>query len=167
MAINISEFAALMDIPGASFVVRDIGFARNPRGEAGSSHHYTGAGLAVSRYSRNPALAWLFIQWATLAATQVIVALDPLALGTPTRKGVFEHPAVKTLINEGTIRHFDAVKAAMDAGEINFKPGFPNWDSIEGLLFTKLHEAVTGDITPREALNEVKRFSDENGPFSF
>ncbi len=167
MAINISEFASLMDTPGISFVIRDIGFAKNPRGEAGSSHHYTGAGLAVSRYSRNPALAWLFIQWATLAATQVIVALDPLALGTPTRKRVFEDPHVKTLINEGTIRHFDPVKAAMDAGEINFKPGFPNWDSIEGLLFTKLHEAVLKQVTPREALNEVKRLSDESGPFAF
>ena len=167
MSLNISEFAALMDTPGQSFVVRDIAFAKNPRGESGSSHHYTGAGLAVSRYSRNPGLAWLFIQWATLAATQVIVALDPLALGTPTRKGVFEHPNVKTLINQGTIRHFDTVKAAMDAGEINFKPGFPNWDSIEATLFTKLHEAVLEQITPREALNEVKRLSDETGPFAF
>jgi ABC-type glycerol-3-phosphate transport system substrate-binding protein len=167
MAINISEFASLMDTPGASFVVRDMAFAKNPRGESGSSHHYTGAGLAVSRYSNNPGLAWLFVQWATLAATQVIVALDPLALGTPTRNSVFEHPEVKTMINEGTIRHFDTVKAAMDDGEINFKPGFPNWDSIEGLLFTKLHEAVLEQITPRDALNEVKRLSDESGPFSF
>ncbi|MCZ6648993.1 MAG: extracellular solute-binding protein [Thaumarchaeota archaeon] len=167
MSLNISEFAASMDIPGQSFVVRDIGFAKNPRGEAGSSHHYTGAGLAVSRYSRNPGLAWLFVQWATLAATQVIVALDPLALGTPTRKGVFEDSHVKGLINEGTIRHFDPAKAAFDAGEINFKPGFPNWDSVEALLFTKLHEAVLEQVTPREALNEVKRLSDENGPFTF
>jgi len=167
MAINVSEFASLMDTPGASFVVRDIAFAKNPRGESGSSHHYTGAGLAVSRYSQNPGLAWLFVQWATLAATQVIVALDPFALGTPTRKAVFEHPEVKTMINEGTIRHFDPVKSAMDAGEVNFKPGFPNWDSIEGTLFRKLHEAVLQQISPREALNEVKRFSDERGPFTF
>lgn len=167
MGINLTEFASLMDTPGESFIVRQMGFAKNPRGEAGSSHHYTGAGLGVPKYSKNPEAAWLFIQWATVESMQVHTAIDPRALAVPTRNAVFEHPKVRDVISEGTIRHFDPVKDAIDKGEVNVKPGFPNWESIEGTFMNELHKAVLKEISPKQALDAVRKKSDELGPFSF
>ncbi|MEE6246430.1 MAG: extracellular solute-binding protein [Thermoproteota archaeon] len=160
MSTNFTEFAASMDLPGESVVIRKIGFAKNPKEEV-SSHHYSGAGLAIPRYSRNPGAAWLFIQWATLAATQTLVAMDPNALGTPTRMEVFQNPEVKRIVNEGTIRHFKPVEDILKKGELNVKPGFPSWDRVEGLLMTHLNNAITLKETPREALKAVRKALDE------
>jgi multiple sugar transport system substrate-binding protein len=165
--MNFTEFAADMDVQGESVVVRKIGFDKNPKGEAGQSHHYSGAGLGIPKYSRNPAAAWLFIQWATVAATQVITALDPLALAVPTRRSVFSHPQVQRLISEGTIRHFNVARDVLDQGTVNFKPGFPNWDVAEGILMTNLNSSVLGEMTPRQALKEAKAYIDSRGPFGF
>ncbi len=165
--INLTEFASMMDIPGESYVVRKVGYARNPVGEAGASHHYTGAGLAVPRYSKNPGAAWVFIQWATVAATQLIVAMDPLALSVPTRRSVYEDSHVKELIDEGTIRHFDTVFDAIDKGELNVKPGFPDWDFVEGEMLTQLNLAVRGQISPKEALDIIQKRAEDVGPFTF
>ena len=165
--INLTEFASLMDIPGESYVVRQVGYARNPVGDAGASHHYSGAGLAIPKYSRNPAAAWVFIQWATVASMQLIAAMDPLALAVPTRKSVYENPNVQELVKEGTIRHFDTVKNAIDRDEINIKPGFPKWDSIEGEMLNQLNQVIRGNLSPRDALNIVQKRADDVGPFTF
>ena len=85
----------------------------------------------------------MFIQWATFAATQLIVAMDPLALAVPTRTSVYEDSHVKELVSEGTIRHFNVVKDAIDKGEINIKPGFPLWDNIEGEMMNMLKRKLT------------------------
>ena len=50
---------------------------------------------------------------------------------------------------------------------INFKPGFPNWEVAEGTLMTNLNNAVTGVMTPRQALKETKAYVDTRGPFGF
>jgi multiple sugar transport system substrate-binding protein len=165
--INLTEFASLMDIPGESYVVRDVGYTRNPVGDAGASHHYSGAGLAIPKYSRNPAAAWVFIQWATVSSMQLIAAMDPLALAVPTRNSVYEDPNVQELIKEGTIRHFDTVKNAIDRDEINIKPGFPKWDSIEGEMLNQLNQVIRGNLSPRDALNIVQKRADDVGPFTF
>lgn len=161
--INFSEYAAQMDVQGESIVVRKVGFDKNPKGAAGSSHHYSGAGLAIPKYSKNPAAAWLFLQWATLASTQVIVSLDPLALAVPTRKSVFQHPQVQRLISEGTIRHFNVARDAINQGTINFKPGFPNWQVAEGVLMDNLNKAYVGEMTPREALKGAANHINNQG----
>jgi len=165
--INFTEYGADMDVQGESIVVRKIGFDKNPKGEAGQSHHYSGAGLGVPKYSKNPAAAWLFIQWATVAGMQVVSALDPLALATPTRRSVFSHPQVQKLISEGTIRHFSVAREILDQGKINFKPGFPNWNEAEGILMTNLNNSITGEMTPRQALKDAKAYIDTRGKFGF
>ena len=119
------------------------------------------------RYSNNPAAAWVFIQWATFAATQLIVAMDPLALAVPTRTSVYEDSHVKELVSEGTIRHFNVVKDAIDKGEINIKPGFPLWDNIEGEMMNQLNRAIRGQITSKEALKIIEDRAIDQGPFSF
>ena len=165
--INLTEFASLMDIPGESMVVRDVGYTRNPVGDAGASHHYSGAGLSIPKYSLNPAAAWVFIQWATVSSMQLIAAMDPLALAVPTRNSVYEDSNVQELIKEGTIRHFDTVKNAIDRDEINIKPGFPKWDSIEGEMLNQLNQVIRGNLSPRDALNIVQKRADDVGPFTF
>ncbi|MCS4538960.1 MAG: extracellular solute-binding protein [Thaumarchaeota archaeon] len=165
-AINFTEFAAGMDILGESNVIGKIGFDKNPKGPAGQSHHYSGAGLSVPKYSKNPEAAWLWIQWATIAGMQVIVALDIDALSVPTRKSVFSHPEVQR-VSGGGLRHIRVARDVLDGGLINFKPGFPNWHVAEGVLMENLNQAVSGKISPRQALKEAKDYIDTQGKFSF
>jgi multiple sugar transport system substrate-binding protein len=165
-AINFTEFAAGMDILEESKVVGKIGYDKNPKGPVGQSHHYSGAGLSIPRYSKNPEAAWLWIQWATIAGMQVIVALDQDALSTPTRKSVFAHPEVQR-VGTGGLRHIRVAREVLDKNLINFKPGFPNWHVAEGVLMDKLNQAVSGKIPPRQALKEAKESIDVHGVFSF
>ena len=124
-------------------------------------------GIAIPKYSLNPAAAWVFIQWATVSSMQLIAAMDPLALAVPPRTSVYEDPNVQELIKEGTIRHFDTVKNAIDRDEINIKPGFPKWDSIEGEMLNQLNQVIRGNLSPRDALNIVQKRADDMGPFTF
>ena len=80
---------------------------------------------------------------------------------------VYEDPNVQELIKEGTIRHFDTVKNAIDRDEINIKPGFPKWDSIEGEMLNQLNQVIRGNLSPRDALNIVQKRADDMGPFTF
>ena len=89
------------------------------------------------------------------------------ALAVPTRHSVYEDPNIRELIKEGTIRHFDPVKDAIDRGEINIKPGFPKWDSIEGEMLNQLNQVIRGNLSPRDALNIIQKRADDVGPFTF
>ena len=80
---------------------------------------------------------------------------------------LYEDPNIRELVKEGTIRHFDTVKDAIDRGEINIKPGFPKWDSIEGEMLNQLNQVIRGNLSPRDALNIIQKRADDVGPFTF
>ena len=51
--------------------------------------------------------------------------------------------------------------------ELNVKPGFPDWDFIEGEMLTQLNLAVRGQISPKEALDIIQKRAEDVGPFTF
>jgi multiple sugar transport system substrate-binding protein len=105
--------------------VNETGF-----GEIPGVGHQGGSSLAVSRNSKNPDAAWIFMQWATSADTQVLITT--LGGGTgPTRKSVYDDPRVKAnnRVGPGTTRHLDVVRDTIEY-DMGSEPDLPEWAEL-------------------------------------
>src|SRR5262249_46848566 len=92
--------------------------------------HQGGSSLAVSRYSKNPDAAWLFMQWATCADTQAVIRA--LGGGTgPTGASVYDDPRVlaNAKIGAGTTRHLTVVHETI-AKHMGSEPDLPEWAQL-------------------------------------
>ena len=76
-------------------------------------------------------------------------------------------PGEEQVYFDGSHEDFDTVKNAIDRDEINIKPGFPKWDSIEGEMLNQLNQVIRGNLSPRDALNIIQKRADDVGPFTF
>lgn len=111
--------------PIALRTVKETGF-----GEIPGVGHQGGSSLAVSKYSKNPDAAWLFMQWATCADTQVGITV--LGGGTgPTRSSVYDDPRIKAnaRVGAGTTRHLQVVRETI-ANHMGSEPDLPEWAQI-------------------------------------
>jgi multiple sugar transport system substrate-binding protein len=117
----------------------DCGFNEKP-----NAGHQGGSSIALSRYSRNPEAAWIFLQWATC---REIMTRCTLAGGfAPTRSACFEDPRVraKAKATAGTTRHLEVVKWTID-NAIATEPHFPQWMGYStNELPTELGKLLTG-----------------------
>lgn len=101
--------------------VADAGF-----GEIPNNGHQGGSNLALSRYSKNPDAAWIFMQW---ACSKDIMTRCTLAGGfAPMRLSSFADPRVKAkaVVGAGTTRHLDVVKWTIDNAMAS-EPDMPLW----------------------------------------
>lgn len=99
-------------------------------GETPGVGHQGGSTLAVSRYSKNPDAAWIFMQWATSADTQALITA--LGGGTgPTRTSVYDDPRVKAnaRVGAGTTRHLPIVRETI-ANHMGSEPDLPEWAQL-------------------------------------
>ena len=55
-------YAQWLEDPQRSYVSGLMGYALNPAGPEGRFHPYAGSGVGVSKYSKNPEMAWLWIR---------------------------------------------------------------------------------------------------------
>lgn len=103
----------------------DCGF-----GEIPGVGHQGGSSLAVSRYSKAPDAAWIFMQWATCADTQALITT--LGGGTgPTRASVYDDPRVlgNARVGAGTTRHLPVVRETI-AKYMGSEPDLPEWAQL-------------------------------------
>lgn len=99
-------------------------------GEIPGVGHQGGSSLAVSKYSKNPDAAWVFMQWATSADTQALITA--LGGGTgPTRTSVYDDPRVKAnaKVGAGTTRHLPVVRETI-ASHMGSEPDLPEWAQL-------------------------------------
>lgn len=99
-------------------------------GEIPGVGHQGGSSLAVSRYSKNPDAAWIFMQWATSSDTQALITA--LGGGTgPTRTSVYDDPRVKAnaRVGAGTTRHLPVVRETI-AKHMGSEPDLPEWAQL-------------------------------------
>ncbi|MDQ6437474.1 extracellular solute-binding protein [Mesorhizobium sp. LHD-90] len=111
--------------PIALRTVKDTGY-----GEIPGVGHQGGSSLAVSKYSKSPDAAWLFMQWATCADTQALITV--LGGGTgPTRASVYDDPRVKAnaRVGAGTTRHLPVVRETI-AKYMGSEPDLPEWAQL-------------------------------------
>lgn len=126
-------------------------------GEIPGVGHQGGSSLAVSRNSKNPDAAWIFMQWATSADTQALITT--LGGGTgPTRTSVYDDPRVHAnrRVGAGTTRHLDVVRQTI-ANDMGSEPDLPAWAQISSdTIPVNLGRYFAGEIdSAKECMDEI------------
>lgn len=150
--------AARCPQPKALRTVKETGF-----GEIPGVGHQGGSSLAVSRNSKNPDAAWIFMQWATCADTQALITA--LGGGTgPTRESVYSDPRVvaNRRVGAGTTRHLDVVRdtIALDMGS---EPDLPEWAELSSdTIPVRLGKYFAGDYgSAKAAMDDIAKAVDK------
>ncbi len=149
--------AARCPAPKALRTVADTGY-----GEIPGVGHQGGSSLAVSRNSKNPDAAWIFMQWATSYDTQVLITA--LGGGTgPTRGSVYDDPRIiaNNRVGAGTTRHLNVVREtiALDMGS---EPDLPEWAELANdTIPVRLGKYFAGEYaSAKEAMDDIAQATD-------
>lgn len=126
-------------------------------GEIPGVGHQGGSSLAVSRNSKSPDAAWIFMQWATCADTQALITV--LGGGTgPTRTSVYDDPRVlaKAKVGAGTTRHLPVVRETISK-YMGSEPDLPQWAQISSdTIPVGLGKYFAGNYgSSKEALDDI------------
>ena len=126
-------------------------------GETPGVGHQGGSTLAVSKYSKHPDAAWIFMQWATSADTQALITA--LGGGTgPTRASVYDDPRVKAnaRVGAGTTRHLPVVRETI-ANHMGSEPDLVEWAQISSdTIPVSLGKYFAGGYgSPKEAMDDI------------
>ncbi|HVB95060.1 MAG TPA: extracellular solute-binding protein [Nitrososphaerales archaeon] len=159
-------YATWLDDPQRSSVQGLVGYATNPGGPQGSFHPYAGSGVGVSRYSKNPEMAWLWIQWATAKGTQEAKALGNYQ-NYPTRSSVTAVPEVASALQSPGFAVPALVDEIWKANSLTTLVGFPRWLTAATILEVSLGGAWEGTVTPSDALNLAQTKIEAMGPLTF
>lgn len=170
------EFFPVFDDPQASEVSGLMEAVRVPQpkhplrtveetgfGEIPGIGHQGGSSLAVSRNSKNPDAAWIFMQWATSADTQALITA--LGGGTgPTRGSVYDNPLIleRRRIGPGTTRHLDVVRATI-AEDMGSEPDLPEWAELSNdAIPVRLGRYFAGEYgSAKEAMDDIAQAVDQ------
>ncbi|MEM6357183.1 MAG: extracellular solute-binding protein, partial [Pseudomonadota bacterium] len=138
--------------------VDDTGF-----GEIPGVGHQGGSSLAVSRNSKNPDAAWIFMQWATSYDTQVLITA--LGGGTgPTRTAVYDDPRIiaNNRVGPGTTRHLNVVRETI-ANDMGSEPDLPEWAELANdTIPVRLGKYFAGEYgSAKEAMDDIAEATDK------
>ncbi len=148
-SLNWIDFAFAIDIPKISKAVGVYTYAPVPVREKGIPPSGWGEGepMIISKYSKNPEAAYLFIQWMSSKETQKKWIEGP-GSGLPVRKSSLELPFVK--------KHpvFEPTIVSMRNGW--FDPGFSNYAQVREEIAIQITEAAGGKKTVDQAMNDLQ-----------
>ncbi len=159
-------YSSWIEDPQRSSVPGLIGYATNPAGPQGSFHPYAGSGVGVSKYSKNPEMAWLWIQWATAKGTQEAKALGQYQ-NYPTRSSVTAVTEVADALQTPGFAVPALVDQIWKANSLTTLLGFPRWLTAATILEVSLGGAWEGTITPSAALQLAQTKIEAMGTLTF
>ena len=113
-----------------------------------------GYDLAISAYSKNPEGSLAFIEFATAAEQQKIMATE--ASLPPTLTDVYDDPAVKK-----AMPFAEELRTAIDQAQP--RPVSPVYPQISEAIYNNVYEALQGKMSPDEASSKMQR-GDPEGP---
>jgi multiple sugar transport system substrate-binding protein len=133
-------------------------------GETPNLAHQGGSVIALSRYSKNPAAAWVFMQW---ACSKEIMTRCTLEGGfAPMRLSAFADPRLKAKakVGPGTTRHLDVVKWTID-NVMASEPDMPIWAGLStNEIPRELGKLLTGqayDGDAKKCMDAVAKLVDD------
>ncbi len=165
-ALMFDGYANWMNNSQRSLVSGLVGYAKLPAGPKGSWHPYAGSGIGVSRYSRNPEMAWLWIQWAVAKGAQEAKILGPYH-NYPTRSSVAEAPEVASSLQTSSLAMAKLVSEIWGADAITTLLGFPQWLAASNIIAEALNTAWTGTVAPSSALTSAQAKLEQLGTLTF
>ena len=125
--------------------------------------HQGGSSIALSKYSKNPDAAWLFMQWVT--SKDVVARSSTVGGGaSPVRLSAFKDERVLAAAEPGagTTRHFPAIEWTIN-NRMGSEPDIPTWAEIaNNVIPVRLGELLAGQYdSPEAAMEVIARETDE------
>jgi multiple sugar transport system substrate-binding protein len=125
--------------------------------------HQGGSSICLSRYSKNPDAAWIFMQWVCskdVAARSAILGSGGAAVRTSTYKDPRVLAAAK--VGPGTTRHFPATEWTIQ-NAMGSEPKLPAWVEISNeIIPTELGKLLSGQQgNPGQCMATIKERVDK------
>jgi len=155
-AISFEDFSVLIDDPLRSIEATTTAYSVNPAGPSGSFSTYIGDGIGISKFSKNPEAAWLWLQWATATGTQMMLVANNLTRYVPSRASAAESSFVTDIISTPTYDPVRISQQLLAAGQIGYVPPFKGSDTAAGAIAQAIYNAYTGASTAQAALDSVQ-----------
>jgi len=143
-----------------------MAYYNNPSGPSGSYSTYIGDGLGISKFSKNPEAAWLWLQWATAEGTQMMLVADNNTRYVPTRSSVASSSFVQNLIAQPSHLQVQINQQIVSSGKIGFVPTFVQSADANQTITQQLYNAFVGNTTAQEALDSAQAQL-EGGTYNF
>jgi len=164
-ATQLDSLAYNMEDPARSLVVGKMGYAPNPAGPAGSFSTFAGSGIGISKYSKNPEAAWLWLQWAVSKGRQEAAILDRYRV-YPSRKSVLVSPDVAPQLTGQNYAALKASSIVWGSGSVAALTPFPAWSGALNVISYYLYAAVSGE-DPQTALSSAVQKIGQLGSLTF
>lgn len=131
-----------------------------PQGSHRSVTHFGPAGMGINADS-SPAkqrAAWKFITFATSQRAQLAGLKN--AGGSLTRRSTWNHPDVQNSVNkspgEAGIPNVAMPLTRMwQPQNMGMRPHTPHWNELNEALFSSVSQALSGDMEPQEAMEQI------------
>jgi multiple sugar transport system substrate-binding protein len=133
-------------------------------GEIPHIGHQGGSSISLSKYSKNPDAAWIFMQWVT--SPDVVARSCTLGGGaSPVRSSAFKDPRVLAAakVGPGTTRHFPAIEWTINNRMGTEPHAIPAWVEISNnIVPVELGKLFAGQYkSPEECMAAIKQKADE------
>ncbi|RKX75937.1 MAG: sugar ABC transporter substrate-binding protein [Spirochaetes bacterium] len=150
-----TDLGSMTDDPSASKIVGQWGVDALPKGPPPKGKVVAsvnaGFGIGVSTGSRNKKLAYEFLKFA--ADPEIMLRYNTVVGGIdPVRKSTLESPKYEEFVSKAVV---DAIKAA-HANAVTW-PTSAVWFKLQEPLNDNLSLALTGDKTPKKALDDTQK----------
>jgi multiple sugar transport system substrate-binding protein len=167
--ISWGEFFPSFDDPEKSKVVGQMQASTPPKPKALRSPdecgfneiphigHQGGSAAGLSKYSKVPDAAWIFMQWATSSDVQTRASLMGGG-SSPVRTSTFEDPRIKeaATVSAGTTRHFPAIRETIN-NMMGSEPDMEAWPQISNdIIPVELGRLLAGQYdSPKETMDTI------------
>jgi multiple sugar transport system substrate-binding protein len=124
--------------------------------------HQGGSSIALSRHSKNPDAAWLFMQWICskdVSARSAVLGSGAAAVRSSTYKDPRVLAAAK--VGPGTTRHFPATEWTIN-NAMGSEPKLPAWAEISNhMIPDELGKLLAGQTNPNQCMAVLKERVDK------
>ena len=152
MYLDSTIAAGEINDPEKSQVVGLVEWAPHPEGTRKSSQT-GGFGLAIPKNAQNKEAAFLLMQWLTSKKGDKLIALKG---GNPSRFSTHQDPEVVA-----EFPHLAIFGEALKDADPDWRPIIPPWGQINSELGTTLNKAMVGEMSVKEALDQVAAKTEE------
>ncbi|WP_218063831.1 extracellular solute-binding protein [Arthrobacter wenxiniae] len=166
MCPNWHEYAATNEksLPGK------VGYSILPTGPKRSANNWGGTGIGINANAKGneQGAAWLFVNWATSPATQVMTLKSAKGGGTPTRTSVYDMAEVKKAEKRPSdmpnMLTASAVLEAWKPENIGLRPKVATWNQLDTIVYTNLSKMIAGSQDPTTTMQAMaSQFDKVNG----
>jgi multiple sugar transport system substrate-binding protein len=155
-AITFEDDSAIINDPLRSIEQNNMAYSVNPAGPSGAYSTYIGDGIGVSKYSKNPEAAWLWLQWATATGTQMMLVADNLTRYVPSRASAANSSFVQEILAAPLYQPVRLTQQILASGNIAHVPTFKGSTNAAGTIAAQVFNAYTGASTAQAALDAAQ-----------